>query len=168
MLSGNTTIGAESYIGAQAYVEDSTLGRGVYVEPGAILIGASVPAGSYVAAGTVHTPRQPVSAFPLIEPGYFGIARDEEARFVVESFAAIYGNPPQEPPRRVPKEKPAPVSQPAPAPAPSEKPAPVASAWYDPLLSEEGILGGALVLVVLGTLAFGVRESFGGSKKPKD
>lgn len=152
ILVGKVVIGAGSYVGAQSLIEDTVIEPGAIVEPGSVLIGATVPAGQLVPAGTVLAPGQSAGGLSPIPEGYSGTAQREESSRAGLTFAAIYANPPREPVRQVP-----PAPEP---PAPASKPSPKAEAasWYDPFVSEEGIVGGILLLVVIGAVVYGVWE----------
>jgi carbonic anhydrase/acetyltransferase-like protein (isoleucine patch superfamily) len=67
---GPALIGDGVYIGMQALVAEATLGADVVIEPDAIVIGVSVPAGRYVPAGSVITRQHEADALPAIGDDY--------------------------------------------------------------------------------------------------
>jgi carbonic anhydrase/acetyltransferase-like protein (isoleucine patch superfamily) len=75
----------------QALVFKSWVGRGSVVEPGAKLIGVTVPPGHYVPAGTVLTDQALADKLPLITEDYPFKDLNEAVVHVNTSLARGYG-----------------------------------------------------------------------------
>jgi carbonic anhydrase/acetyltransferase-like protein (isoleucine patch superfamily) len=78
------------FIGMQALVFKSSVGTGSVVEPGAKLIGVSVPAGRYVPAGSVITDQAVADKLPVITPQYVFSQLNDAVVHVNTSFARGY------------------------------------------------------------------------------
>ena len=61
---------AEVFVGSQALVSRSLLGRRVVVEPAAVVIGVRIAAGRYVPAGVVVNQQSVADHLPEITPSY--------------------------------------------------------------------------------------------------
>ena len=81
-VHGPVLLEDDVYVGMQALVYDATLGEGVIVEPGAIVVGVTIAAGRYVPAGAVVTDQATADALPEIDGHdypYLAIAERELA-----------------------------------------------------------------------------------------
>ncbi len=90
-VHGPARIDDDVFIGMQALVFKSWVGRGSVVEPGARLIGVIVPPGRYVKAGTVLTDQHQADQLPLITEDYPFKGLNEAVVHVNTSFAEGYG-----------------------------------------------------------------------------
>jgi carbonic anhydrase/acetyltransferase-like protein (isoleucine patch superfamily) len=89
-VHGPARIDDNVFIGMQALVFKSSVGAGAVVEPGAKLIGVSVPAGRYVPAGSVITDQAAADKLPLITPDYPFRTLNDAVVHVNSSFAKGY------------------------------------------------------------------------------
>jgi len=69
-VHGPASVGNESFIGMNSMVFRSRVGSGCVVEPGCILLGVTVPDGSYVPAGTVLKNQAEADCLPKITSEY--------------------------------------------------------------------------------------------------
>jgi carbonic anhydrase/acetyltransferase-like protein (isoleucine patch superfamily) len=69
-VHGPCTVGDDSFIGMQAFVFKSRIGRGCVVEPGARVIGVEVGDGCFVPAGAVVNAQSGADALPKITDAY--------------------------------------------------------------------------------------------------
>ena len=98
-VHGPARIDDDVFIGMQALVFKSWVGRGSVVEPGAKLIGVTVAPGHYVPAGTVLTDQKLADKLPEITEDYPFKDLNEAVVHVNTSFARGYGalaHPPAE------------------------------------------------------------------------
>ena len=78
------------FVGMQALVFKAHIGKGSVIEPGAKVIGVSVPAGRYVAAGSVLTDQHVADALPTITDSYPFRALNDAVVHVNTSLADGY------------------------------------------------------------------------------
>lgn len=69
-VHGPALVDDDSFIGMQALVFKSTIGKGVVVEPGAKIVGVKVPAGRYVPTGMILTKQADADNLPEIAESY--------------------------------------------------------------------------------------------------
>ncbi len=69
-VHGPAMVDDDTFIGMQALVFKSTIGKGVVVEPGAKIIGVKVPSGRYVPTGTILTKQADADTLPEITESY--------------------------------------------------------------------------------------------------
>ena len=69
-VHGPALVEDDTFIGMQALVFKSTVGKGVVIEPGAKVIGVKVPAGRYVPTGMVLTKQADADALSEITESY--------------------------------------------------------------------------------------------------
>lgn len=69
-VHGPALVEDDSFIGMQSFVFRSRIGKGSVVEPGAKVIGVTVPAGRFVPAGTVINDQKAADDLPAIDEGY--------------------------------------------------------------------------------------------------
>lgn len=69
-VHGPAKVGSNVFIGMQSLVFKSEIGDSVVVEPGAKIIGVTIPSGRYVPAGYVVTRQEVVEILPAITPDY--------------------------------------------------------------------------------------------------
>lgn len=79
------------FVGMQALVFKSWIGRGTVIEPGAKVIGVIVPPGRYVPAGTVLTDQKLADKLPEITEAYPFAGLNEAVVHVNTIFAEQYG-----------------------------------------------------------------------------
>lgn len=89
-VHGPAAIGDHTFVGMQALVFKSTVGKNVVIEPGAKLIGVNVPEGRYVPAGTVLTSQEAADALPKITDAYPFAKLNDGVLEVNEAFADKY------------------------------------------------------------------------------
>lgn len=112
-VHGPARVDDDVFVGMQALVFKSWIGRGSVVEPGAKVIGVTVPPGRYIPAGTVLTSQAQADKLPEITEDYPFKGLNEAVVEVNTSFAERYGE----------------AARPKPAePAASEHPGAVAAA----------------------------------------
>lgn len=90
-VHGPARIDDEAFIGMQALVFKAWIGRGSVVEPGATVIGVTVPPGRYVPAGTVLTDTAAAVALPVITERYPFRGLNDAVVHVNTSLAKGYG-----------------------------------------------------------------------------
>lgn len=90
-VHGPARIDDDVFVGMQALVFKSWVGRGSVIEPGAKLIGVTVPPGRYVRAGTVLTDQKLADQLPEITEDYPFKGLNEAVVHVNTSFAEGYG-----------------------------------------------------------------------------
>ena len=69
-VHGPALVEDDTFIGMQALVFKSTIGKGVVIEPGAIVVGVKVAACRYVPTGTILTKQSDADALPEITESY--------------------------------------------------------------------------------------------------
>ncbi|MFC4320425.1 gamma carbonic anhydrase family protein [Litchfieldia salsa] len=69
-IHGPAKIGKDVFVGMQSLVFDSLVNEKVVIEPGAKVIGVTIPAGRYVSAGKVITTQEEADNLPTITPEY--------------------------------------------------------------------------------------------------
>jgi carbonic anhydrase/acetyltransferase-like protein (isoleucine patch superfamily) len=90
-VHGPARIDDDVFIGMQALIFKSWVGRGSVIEPGAKLIGVTVPPGRYVKAGTVLTDQKLADDLPVITEVYPFAGLNEAVVHVNTTFAEQYG-----------------------------------------------------------------------------
>ena len=90
-VHGPARVDDDVFVGMQALVFKSWIGRGTVVEPGARVIGVIVPPGRYVPAGTVLTDQKLADKLPEITEEYPFRGLNEAVVHVNTSFAESYG-----------------------------------------------------------------------------
>lgn len=69
-LHGPVLVEDDSFVGMQAFVFRSRVGKGVVIEPGAKLMGVTVESGRYVPAGMIVNSQAIADDLPLIDDDY--------------------------------------------------------------------------------------------------
>jgi carbonic anhydrase/acetyltransferase-like protein (isoleucine patch superfamily) len=69
-VHGPAVVGDNTFVGMQSLVFNATIGENCVIEPGAKIIGVSVPAHRYVPAGSVVNQQAQADALPEIVDGY--------------------------------------------------------------------------------------------------
>lgn len=69
-IHGPAAVGDNSFIGMKSLIFRSRVGTGCVIEPGAIVMGVSVPDGRYVPAGMVLRSQEEADALPVITDDY--------------------------------------------------------------------------------------------------
>ncbi|MBK6424043.1 MAG: carbonic anhydrase [Gemmatimonadetes bacterium] len=90
-VHGPARIDDDVFVGMQALVFKAWVGRGSVIEPGAKVIGVTVPPGRYVRAGTVLTDQKLADQLPEITEDYPFKGLNEAVVHVNTSFAESYG-----------------------------------------------------------------------------
>lgn len=89
-VHGPAAVGDHTFIGMQALIFKSVIGKNVVVEPGAKIIGVTVAEGRYVPAGTVLVTQEAADALPKITPAYPFAKLNDDVLEVNEAFADKY------------------------------------------------------------------------------
>ncbi len=89
-VHGPAAVGDHTFVGMQALVFKAVIGKNVVIEPGAKVIGVTVPEGRYVPAGTVVTTQAEADALPEITPAYPFATLNEGVLHVNHEFADGY------------------------------------------------------------------------------
>jgi carbonic anhydrase/acetyltransferase-like protein (isoleucine patch superfamily) len=90
-VHGPARVDDDVFVGMQALVFKSWIGRGSVIEPGAKVIGVIVPPGRYVPAGTVLTDQKLADKLPEITEAYPFAGLNEAVVHVNTIFAEQYG-----------------------------------------------------------------------------
>jgi carbonic anhydrase len=90
MVHGPAAVGDNTFVGMMAFVFKSTIGKGVVIEPGALLIGVTVADGHYVPAGSVITSQAAADALPKITPDYAFATLNDGVLHVNHQLAQAY------------------------------------------------------------------------------
>lgn len=90
-VHGPARVDDDVFVGMQALVFKSWIGRGSVIEPGAKVIGVIVPPGRYVPAGTVLTDQKLADKLPEITEAYPFAGLNEAVVHVNTTFAEQYG-----------------------------------------------------------------------------
>ncbi len=69
-VHGPAVVGDDTFVGMQSLVFKAKVGRNCVIEPGAKVIGVTIPSGRYIPAGKVLTDQKAADALPRIEKGY--------------------------------------------------------------------------------------------------
>jgi carbonic anhydrase/acetyltransferase-like protein (isoleucine patch superfamily) len=69
-IHGPAVVMDDTFVGMQALVFRSVVGKGCVLEPGVILMGVSVPDGRYVPAGSVIRTQEQANQLPEITDDY--------------------------------------------------------------------------------------------------
>jgi len=89
-VHGPAAVLDNTFVGMQALVFKSTVGKNVVIEPGAKIIGVTIAEGRYVPAGSIVTSQAQADALPQITPSYpFATLNDGVLR-VNGEFADAY------------------------------------------------------------------------------
>lgn len=91
LVHGPARIDDNVFVGMQAMVFKASVGEGAVLEPGAKVIGVSIPAGRYVPAGTTVTSQAAADRLPVITESYAFRGLNEAVVHVNTSFARSYG-----------------------------------------------------------------------------
>ena len=89
-VHGPAAVGDHTFVGMQALVFKSVIGKNVVIEPGAKLIGVTVAEGRYEPAGSVVTEQAAADALPLITESYAFATLNDGVLHVNEAFADAY------------------------------------------------------------------------------
>jgi len=90
LVHGPARIDDNVFVGMQAMVFKAALGEGVVLEPGAKVIGVTIPPHRYVAAGVVVTDQKVADKLPKIDDAYPYRALNDAVVHVNTSFAEGY------------------------------------------------------------------------------
>ena len=88
LIHGPCYIGANSFVGFQAVVHDSTIGPHCYIGIGAIVVGVNLPEGRYVPHGLVVDTQDKVDALPKVSHAHLDF--NEDVVGVNKGLAAAY------------------------------------------------------------------------------
>jgi carbonic anhydrase len=91
-VHGPAYVEDDVFVGMQALVFKARIGRGSVIEPGAKVIGVTVPPGCYVKAGSVVTSQKEADKLPKIDDAYPFKSLNEAVVHVNTSFAQGYGD----------------------------------------------------------------------------
>ena len=89
-VHGPASVGDHTFIGMQALIFKSVIGKNVVVEPGAKVIGVTVAEGRYVPAGSVVVTQEAADALPKITPTYVFAKLNDGVLAVNEALADKY------------------------------------------------------------------------------
>lgn len=89
-VHGPALIEDNVFVGMQAFVFKSRIGSGAVLEPGARIIGVTVPPGRYVPAGQVITTQAAADKLPPVKAGYSFYGINEKVLEVNRELAAGY------------------------------------------------------------------------------
>ncbi|MFN8508056.1 MAG: hypothetical protein U0547_10895 [Dehalococcoidia bacterium] len=89
-VHGPAAVGDNTFVGMQALVFKAVVGKNVVIEPGAKVIGVTIPEGRYVTAGSVVTSQAAADALPKITPDYAFATLNNGVLEVNHSFADAY------------------------------------------------------------------------------
>ena len=89
-VHGPAAVGDHTFIGMQALIFKSVIGKNVVVEPGAKVIGVTVAEGRYIPAGSVVVTQEAADALPKITPAYAFAKLNDGVLEVNEAFADKY------------------------------------------------------------------------------
>ena len=89
-VHGPAAVGDNTFIGMQALVFKSVIGKNVVVEPGAKVIGVTVEEGRYIPAGSVVVTQEAADALPKITAAYGFATLNAGVLEVNEAFADKY------------------------------------------------------------------------------
>jgi carbonic anhydrase/acetyltransferase-like protein (isoleucine patch superfamily) len=89
-VHGPAAVGDHTFVGMQALVFRSTIGKNVVIEPGAKVIGVVIADGRYVPAGAVVTTQQQADTLPKITSDYAYATLNDGVLHVNEAFADAY------------------------------------------------------------------------------
>jgi carbonic anhydrase/acetyltransferase-like protein (isoleucine patch superfamily) len=89
-VHGPAAVGDHTFVGMQALVFKSSVGKNVVIEPGAKLIGVTVADGRYVPAGAVLTTQAQADALPAVTRDYAFATLNDGVLHVNEAFAEAY------------------------------------------------------------------------------
>jgi carbonic anhydrase len=90
-VHGPARVDDDVFVGMQALVFKSWIGRGAVIEPGAKVIGVIVPPGHYVPAGMVLTDQKLADQLPEITEAYAFAGLNQAVVHVNTTFAEQYG-----------------------------------------------------------------------------
>ena len=89
-VHGPAAVGDHTFVGMQALVFKSVIGKNVVIEPGAKVIGVTVAEKRYVPAGATITTQAQADALPEITPDYAFATLNDGVLHVNEQFADAY------------------------------------------------------------------------------
>ena len=90
LVHGPARVDDDVFVGMQALVFKASIGQGVVIEPGARVIGVTVPPRRYVPAGVTVTDQAAANRLPMITDAYAFKDLNEAVVRVNTSFAAGY------------------------------------------------------------------------------
>ena len=91
-VHGPAYVEDDVFVGMQALVFKARIGKGSVIEPGAKVIGVTVPPGCYVKAGSVLSSQKEADKLPKIDDAYPFKSLNEAVVHVNTSFAEGYGD----------------------------------------------------------------------------
>lgn len=89
-VHGPAAVGDHTFVGMQALVFKSVIGKNVVIEPGAKVIGVTIAEKRYVPAGATVTTQAQADALPEITPDYPFATLNDGVLHVNEQFADAY------------------------------------------------------------------------------
>jgi carbonic anhydrase/acetyltransferase-like protein (isoleucine patch superfamily) len=89
-VHGPAAVGDHTFVGMQALVFKSVIGKNVVIEPGAKVIGVTIAEKRYVPAGSTITTQAQADALPEITPDYAFATLNDGVLHVNEQFADAY------------------------------------------------------------------------------
>lgn len=89
-VHGPAAVGDHTFVGMQALVFKSVIGKNVVIEPGAKVIGVAIAEKRYVPAGSTITTQAQADALPEITPDYAFATLNDGVLHVNEQFADAY------------------------------------------------------------------------------
>lgn len=91
-VHGPAAVGDHTFVGMQALVFKSTIGKNVVIEPGAKVIGVTIAEKRYVPAGATIVTQAQADALPEITPDYAFATLNDGVLHVNEAFSEAYGH----------------------------------------------------------------------------
>lgn len=89
-VHGPSSIGDDTFVGMQAFVFKSNVGSRVVLEPGAKIVGVTVPDGRYVPLGMIVSNQSVADSLPVITDDYVFKTLNEGVVYVNTNLAAGY------------------------------------------------------------------------------
>jgi len=89
-VHGPAAVGDNTFVGMQALVFKASIGKNVVIEPGAKVIGVTIPADRYVPAGSVVTKQEQADTLPEITDDYAYATLNDGVLHVNQSLAEAY------------------------------------------------------------------------------
>ncbi len=91
-VHGPASIGDDTFVGMQAFVFKSKVGNNVVLEPGAKIVGVTIPDGRYVPLGMIVNNQSVADALPVITEDYVFKHLNEGVVYVNTKLAKGYNN----------------------------------------------------------------------------